>query len=99
VSIIKLIALLYFIVTNETFSSPLQLCFILFGTKFEVLAVVMFHNVIWVRTTYSLVNGYECFRGAFWAIFTGCQKIGAVCPDRDLNTHPSDYMAPQPGKL
>ena len=75
-SVNKRIAFLYFSFTSETFSSSLQLCFMLFGTDFEVLTVVMFHNAIWVRTPYSLVNGYECFRGAFWAYLLWLSKDG-----------------------
>jgi hypothetical protein len=37
------------------------------GTGFAVLTVVRIHNVVWVMTLYSLVHGYECFGGAFWA--------------------------------
>lgn len=66
VSINKFTAFLYFGVMNVTFSSSLQLFFIFFGTEFEVLTVLMFHNAVWGRTPYSLVHGYECFRGAFW---------------------------------
>ena len=29
--------------------------------------MVRIHNVVWVRTLYSLVCGYVCFGGAFWS--------------------------------
>jgi len=60
---------------------------IFFGTGFEVLKVVRIHNVIWVRT---LLSGYECFV----SIFTGSQKMEAVCHDKNIGTHQSDYPVP-----
>jgi hypothetical protein len=55
--------------------------------------VVRIHNVVWVRTPYSLcvVNVLEEHSGS---VFTGCQKVEAVCPDSNLGTHQSDYIAP-----
>ena len=32
-----------------------------------MLTLVRIHNVVWVRTPCSLVHGYECSGGAFWA--------------------------------
>jgi hypothetical protein len=43
----------------------LHLFFIFFGAGFEVLTVVRMHNVVWVNTPCSLVQGYEFFGGAF----------------------------------
>jgi hypothetical protein len=40
---------------NVTFPSTFQFL-IIFGTGFEVLTVVRIHNVVWVRTSYSLLH-------------------------------------------
>jgi hypothetical protein len=60
------------------FPSMLHLFFIFFGTGFGVLIVERIHNVVWVRTTCSLVHGYACLGGAF----TGTRKKEAVCPNK-----------------
>jgi hypothetical protein len=44
-------------------STP-QLFLILFGTGFEMLRVVKFHDAVWGTTPYSVVRGYEYFGGA-----------------------------------
>jgi len=38
---------------------------IFFGTGFEVHAEARIHNVVCIRTVYSLVHGCECFGGTF----------------------------------
>jgi hypothetical protein len=48
-----------------TFLSILQFL-IFFCTGFEVLREVRTYNVVWVRTPYSLVRGYECSGEVFW---------------------------------
>jgi len=40
---------------NVTFPSTLQFL-IIFGTGFEVLTMVRIHNVVWVRTPYSMIH-------------------------------------------
>jgi hypothetical protein len=59
--------LLEFSFCNATFPSTLQLFLIFLGTRVEVFKVDRIHNAVWFRTPYSLVHGYECFGGAFWA--------------------------------
>jgi hypothetical protein len=63
------------------FPSTLHFFFIFVGTGFEVLTVVKIHMAVWVRTPCSLVHDYECFGGAFWAVFTGSWKMEAVFSD------------------
>ena len=56
---------------------------IIFGTGFEVFTVVSIHNVVWVRTSYSLVRtwlrilGYECYGGTFWVCLHGSSVDGS----------------------
>jgi hypothetical protein len=45
------------------------------------------HRIVW----YMVMNVLEEHSGS---IFTGCQNMEAVCPDRNLSNHQSDYMAP-----
>jgi len=58
-----------------------------------VLTVMSIHNVIWVRSPYFLVHmlALEEHSGP---IFTGHQKMEAVCPRWNFGTHQSDYMVP-----
>jgi hypothetical protein len=62
------------------FPSMLHLFFVFFGTGFEVLTVVRIHIVVWVRTPYSLVHGYECFGGAFWGCLYRQSEEGSCMP-------------------
>jgi len=48
-------ALLQFCFPNVTFPSTIQFL-IMFGMGFEVLTMFRIHNVVWVRTPYSLVH-------------------------------------------
>jgi hypothetical protein len=61
----KHIANLSFSFPNVTLPTIHQLFLIFFGTGFEVFTVVGINRVVWVRTSCSLINGYECFGGAF----------------------------------
>jgi hypothetical protein len=54
-------------------------------------AVVRIHIAVWVRTPCRLVHGYECLQEHSGSVFTGSQKMEAVCPDRNFVTHQSDY--------
>ena len=68
---------------------------IFFGTWFEVLKVGRIHNVLWIRTPYGLVHGYECLEGAIWVwVFTSCHKMEEVRPDHNFSTHKSYYTVP-----
>jgi len=44
-------------------------------------------HVVW----YMVMNILEEYSES---VFTGHQKMDAVCPDRNLSTHQSDYMVP-----
>jgi hypothetical protein len=45
------------------------------------------HHVVW----YMVINAFEEHSRS---VFTGSQKMEAVCPDRNLGTHQSDYTVP-----
>jgi len=38
---------------------------IFFGTGYEALTEARIHNMVWIRTLFSLVQGYECLGGTF----------------------------------
>jgi hypothetical protein len=44
---------------------------IIFGKGFGALTVMRIHDVVWIRTLYSLLHVYECFGGAFWVFLHG----------------------------
>jgi hypothetical protein len=70
------------------------LFFIFFGTGFEVLTLVRIYNVVRVRyrvVWYIVMNVLEEHSGS---VFTGSQKMEAVCPDRNPGTHHPDYTVP-----
>jgi hypothetical protein len=45
------------------------------------------HRVVW----YMVMNALEEHCGS---VFIGGRKMEAVCPDRNLGTHQSDYTVP-----
>jgi hypothetical protein len=51
------------------------------------------YNMIWVRSPYDMVHMLvlEEYSGS---IFTGHQKMEAVCPDRYRGSHQSVYTVP-----
>jgi len=65
-----------------------------------VFTVVKIHNVVWVRTLYSLVHGYEYFWRAFCSL-----SSQSVWRERQYGlaekhiTHQSNYMVLQPGRV
>jgi hypothetical protein len=75
------------------FPSMLQLFFILFGTRFEVLTMVRINNAVWVRTSYSLVHDYAIMEHSK-CIITGHQKMSAVGPNQILYAHQSECTVP-----
>jgi hypothetical protein len=42
-----------------------------------VLRGVRIYNMVWVRTPYSLIHGYECFEEAFWVSLGWLSKDGS----------------------
>jgi hypothetical protein len=56
------------------------------GTGFEVLTVVRIHIAVWVRTPCMVMRILDEHNGS---VFTGSQKMEAVCSDRNLGTHRS----------
>ena len=82
---------------NVTFPPMLQ-SIIFLGTVFEWLKVLMIYNALVVSTQYSLVQVYECSGESFW-VYTGSQKMEAVCLEDNLGSHQSRYTVPQPSRL
>jgi hypothetical protein len=58
-------SIIQFFQCDISMNEMLQLFLIFFGTGSEVLTVVKISNMIWVRTLYSVMHGYESFGGAF----------------------------------
>jgi len=62
--------------SSLTFAFTIHLFLIFLGTEFKVLTEVRICNAVWVWTPCSLVHGYECFGGAFWACLYRLSKDG-----------------------
>jgi len=68
------------------FPSTFQLFIIFFVTGYEVLTVVRIHKMVWVRTTYNWYMIKTIVEEQSGSIFTVCQKMAALCPDKTLVT-------------
>jgi len=66
------------------FPSTLQLFLIFFATGFEVLTMVRIHKAVRVRTTYDWYMSMTLLEEQSGSLFTVCQKMEAVCPDKTL---------------
>jgi hypothetical protein len=51
---------------------------------YEVLTVVRIHKMVWVRTTYNWYMIKTIVEEQSGSIFTVCQKMAALCPDKTL---------------
>jgi hypothetical protein len=73
-----------------TFPAMLQFL-IFFGARFEVLKAVRIHNRSMSgnhTVCYMVIKGFEEYSGC---IFTVYREMDAICADRNLGTHNSDY--------